>query len=178
MRFTETPLKGAWLLELERHTDERGSFARTFCRDEWLSHGLDPTVAQCSTSLNPRVGTLRGMHYQAEPIAETKLVRCTRGSIYDAIVDIRPRSPTYLSWHTVELSARNGLQLYVPRGMAHGFQTLEDDTEVLYQMGAAFVAEAQRGIRFDDPAIAVDWPEPPLERIISERDAGYPDFQS
>jgi dTDP-4-dehydrorhamnose 3,5-epimerase len=174
LRFTETPLLGAWLLELEQHTDERGGFARTFCREEWLSHGLDPSVAQCSTSQNRRAGTLRGMHYQAEPIAETKLVRCTRGSLYDAIVDIRPRSPTYLQWHAVELSASNGLQLYVPRGMAHGFQTLEDDTEVLYQMGAAFVADAQRGIRFDDAAIAIEWPEAPGERIISERDLSHP----
>jgi dTDP-4-dehydrorhamnose 3,5-epimerase len=177
MRFTETPLAGAWLLELEQYNDERGGFARTFCRDEWLAHGLDPAVAQCSTSLNLRAGTLRGMHYQPEPYAETKLVRCGRGAIQDVIVDLRPGSPTYCRWYTIELSAANARELYIPRGMAHGFQTLQDDSEVLYQMGAPYVAEAQGGVRFDDPAFAIEWPEPPGERIISERDLSHPAFK-
>jgi dTDP-4-dehydrorhamnose 3,5-epimerase len=177
LKFTETALAGAWLLELEQHIDERGSFARTFCRDEWLAQGLDPAVAQCSTSLNAKAGTLRGMHYQNEPHAETKLVRCTRGAIYDVVVDLRPRSPTYCRWYTAELSAANGCQLYVPPGMAHGFQTLEDNSEVLYQMSTAYAPDAQGGVRFDDPVFAIEWPEPPGRRIVSERDLSHPFFQ-
>jgi dTDP-4-dehydrorhamnose 3,5-epimerase len=176
LKFTETPLGGAWLIELESHDDERGSFARTFCQEEWLAHGLDHSVAQCSTSLNLRAGTLRGLHYQHGPHADTKLVRCARGAIYDVIVDIRPGSPTYRRWYAVELSADNGREVYIPKGMAHGFQTLRDDSEVLYQMGAPYVAEAQGGARFDDVAFGIQWPEPPAERIVSERDLAHPPF--
>jgi dTDP-4-dehydrorhamnose 3,5-epimerase len=177
LKFSETPLAGAWLVELEPHNDERGGFARTFCREEWLAHGLDPTVAQCSVSLNLRAGTLRGMHYQAEPHGESKLVRCGRGAIHDVIVDLRRESSTYCHWYSVELRPDNGIELYIPAGMAHGFQTLQDDSEVLYQMGTAYIAEAQRGVRFDDPAFEIDWPEPPGQRIVSERDLTHPAFQ-
>jgi dTDP-4-dehydrorhamnose 3,5-epimerase len=133
-------------------------------------------VVQCNASFNANRDTLRGMHYQAEPHGESKLVRCVRGSIFDVAVDLRAGTPTYCRWHGVELSAENRLALYIPAGLAHGFQTLSADCEVLYQMGAPYVPESARGVRFDDHAFAIDWPEPRGERIISERDAGYPDF--
>ena len=176
MIFNETPLAGAFVIELERHQDERGHLARTYCRDEFAEHGLDPAVAQCSTSMNERAGTLRGMHYQADPQGETKLVRCTRGSVYDVIVDLRPDSPTRGSWFAIELTAENGLQIFVPAGMAHGFQALEDRSEILYQMGAAYVPTLQRGVRFDDPAFEIPWPDAPNGRIVSERDLSFPPF--
>ena len=175
MRFTETPLAGAWVIDLDRHGDERGSFARTFDREEWVARGMDPAVVQCNTSYNARAGTLRGLHFQAEPHGEPKLVRCTRGAAFDVIVDLRPDSPTYTRWFAAELSAENGRALYVPVAMAHGFQTLEDATEILYMMGHAYVPEAARGVRWDDPAFALEWP-PTEERIISERDASYADY--
>jgi dTDP-4-dehydrorhamnose 3,5-epimerase len=174
MIFTETPLPGAFVIELERHQDQRGHLARTYCRDEFVEHRLDPTVAQCSVSMNERAGTLRGMHYQAEPHGETKLVRCTRGSVYDVIVDLRPDSPTHRRWFAIELTADNGLQIFAPVGIAHGFQTLEDRSEILYQMGAAYVASLQRGMRFDDPEVEISWPEAPSGRIVSERDLSFP----
>jgi dTDP-4-dehydrorhamnose 3,5-epimerase len=177
VRLAETPLSGAWLVELDRHEDERGFFARTFDREEWLVRGMDPTVAQCNTSFNARAGTLRGMHFQADPHGEPKLVRCTRGAIWDAIVDLRPASPTHRRWFGAELTAQNGRALYVPVGMAHGFQTLEDDSEVLYMMGHEYVPESARGARWDDPAFGIEWPPPPAGgRLISERDASYPDY--
>jgi dTDP-4-dehydrorhamnose 3,5-epimerase len=177
VRFEETPLAGAWLVELDRHEDERGFFARTFDREEWIARDMDPTVAQCNTSFNRRAGTLRGMHFQADPHGEPKLVRCTRGAIWDAIVDLRPESPTHRRWFAAELTGVNGRALYVPVGLAHGFQTLEDESEVLYMMGHEYVPESASGVRWDDPAFGIEWPEPPPGgRTISERDATYPDY--
>jgi len=176
MRFIQTPLPGAWVIEPEHLSDERGWFARSFDTEEFQSHGLDPTIAQCNVSFNARCGTLRGMHYQAQPHGESKLVRCVRGSIFDVALDLREDSPTRLRWHGVELSAENGLAYYIPAGLAHGFQTLSDDCEVLYQMGHRYVPEAARGVRFDDPAFAIAWP-PPGARIVSDRDRSYPDFR-
>ncbi|HEY5344213.1 MAG TPA: dTDP-4-dehydrorhamnose 3,5-epimerase [Solirubrobacteraceae bacterium] len=177
MRFVETPLPGAWAIELEEIEDDRGWFARTFDAEEFRARGLNPDVVQCNASFNHRRGTLRGMHYQAEPHGESKLVRCVRGAIFDVAVDLRPDSPTGRAWHGVELSAENRLAFYIPAGLAHGFQTLTDNSEVLYQMGDPYVPEAARGVRWDDPAFGIEWPEPDGERIISERDAGYPDFK-
>jgi dTDP-4-dehydrorhamnose 3,5-epimerase len=177
MRFLQTPLPGAWIIELEQIEDERGSFARSFDAQEFAARGLNPAVAQCNISLNARRDTLRGMHYQAEPHGESKLVRCVRGAIFDVAVDLRPGSPTLCCWHGIELSAENRLAYYIPAGLAHGFQTLTDDTEVLYQMGNAYVPAAGRGVRFDDPAFAIEWPAPHGERVLSERDRSYPDFR-
>ena len=176
MRFTETPLAGAWLIDFDRHEDERGFFARTYDRDELQARGMDPTVAQCNTSFNTRAGTLRGMHFQAAPHGEPKLVRCTRGAIFDVIVDLRPDSSTHRRWFGVELRAENGRSLYVPVDMAHGFQTLSDASEVLYMMGHEYVPEAASGVRWNDPAFAIDWPDAPSGRTISERDRSYPDY--
>lgn len=175
MRFTETPLAGAFVIELELLRDDRGFFARTFDVEEFRRHGLEPAVVQCNTSFNERAGTLRGLHYQADPDGECKLVRCTGGAIYDVIVDLRQDSETYCRWFAVELSADKARQLYVPRGMAHGFQTLVDDSEVAYQMSHVHVPEQARGVRWDDPAFGIEWPE--AERTISDRDGTYPDFQ-
>jgi dTDP-4-dehydrorhamnose 3,5-epimerase len=177
VRFHPTPLPGVFLIEPSRLSDERGWFARTFSREEFLARGLSPEVVQCNASFNPHRDTLRGMHYQAEPHGEPKLVRCTRGAIFDVAVDLRPSSPTYCGWHGVELSADNGSALYIPAGLAHGFQTLAPDSEVLYQMGHPYTPSAARGVRFDDPAFAIAWPPPQGERIVSERDSSYPDFQ-
>jgi dTDP-4-dehydrorhamnose 3,5-epimerase len=174
--FTETKLAGAFVIELERHTDERGFFARTFCQQEFEAHGLKAEVAQCNVSFNKRKGTLRGMHYQAAPFAEAKLVRCTAGSIYDVIIDLRPASATFKRHFAVELSAENRRMLYIPESFAHGFQTLEDDTEVFYQMAQRYSAEHARGVRWNDPAFGIEWPKG--ERIIIERDQNYPDFAS
>jgi dTDP-4-dehydrorhamnose 3,5-epimerase len=176
MRFLQTPLAGVWVIELDRLGDERGWFARSFDAEEFRARGMNPAVVQCNTSFNTRRGTLRGMHYQADPHGESKLVRCVRGAIFDVAVDLRPDSPTHRDWHGVELSAENRLAFYVPAGLAHGFQTLTDDSEVLYQMGDPYVHEAARGVRWDDPMFGIDWPEPDGERTVSERDAGYPDF--
>ena len=178
MRFVQTPLPGAWVIELEQIDDERGWFARTFDAEEFAAHGLNPAVAQCNVSLNLRRDTLRGMHYQAEPHGESKLVRCVRGAIFDVAVDVRPGSATCRRWHAAQLSAENRLAFYIPAGLAHGFQTLTDNAEVLYQMGDPYVPEAARGVRWDDPAFAIDWPEPLGERTISERDRAFPDFES
>jgi dTDP-4-dehydrorhamnose 3,5-epimerase len=176
--FVETPVAGALVVEPQPIEDERGFFARTFSTEEFAVRGLDSRVDQCSTSLNAKAGTVRGLHYQAAPHGETKLVRCTRGAIYDVAVDLRPGSPTYLRWAGVELSAENRLALYVPEGCAHGFQTLVDGAEVLYQISTPHVAGAARGVRWDDPAFGIDWPEaPPGGRVMSVRDAKYPDFE-
>jgi len=177
MVFVETSLPGAWVIELEQLADERGWFARTYDADEFRARGLDPNVAQCNASFNARRDTLRGLHYQAEPHGESKLVRCVRGAIFDVAVDVRPDSSTYRRWHAVELSAEDRRAFYIPAGLAHGFQTLTDDTEVLYQMGSRYVAEAARGVRWDDPALAIEWPKPQAGRIISVRDASFPDLQ-
>jgi dTDP-4-dehydrorhamnose 3,5-epimerase len=164
------------VIELDVLADERGWFARTFDAEEFRARGLEPAVVQCNTSFNARSGTLRGLHYQAEPHGESKLVRCLVGEIFDVALDLRPDSPTHLSWHGEVLSAENRRALYIPAGMAHGFQTLAVGSEVLYQMGAPYVPEAARGVRFDDPAFAIVWPAPPPGGlVISERDRSYPD---
>ena len=175
MKFTQTALPGAYVIDLEPVHDERGFFARTWCRDDFAARGLNPQLLQCNLSFNVRGGTLRGMHYQAAPHEEAKLVRCTLGAIYDVLVDLRPDSPGFKRHVAVVLSAANRRMLYVPEGCAHGFQTLEDNAEVFYQMSAAYAPEAARGVRWDDPAFAIDWP--PAERIISARDRHYPDFR-
>jgi dTDP-4-dehydrorhamnose 3,5-epimerase len=177
LRFLETPLPGVWLIEPERVEDERGWFARTFDREEFRARGLNPEVVQCNSSHNLRRDTLRGMHYQAEPHGESKLVRCTRGAIFDVAVDLRSDSPSYCAWHGVELSAENGHALYIPAGLAHGFQTLADGCDVLYQMGHRFVPEAARGVRWNDPAFGIEWPDTHGVRTISEKDSSYPDLQ-
>jgi dTDP-4-dehydrorhamnose 3,5-epimerase len=172
VRFLETELAGVFILELERAEDERGFFARSWCSEEFASRGLNPFVVQCNISQNRRRGTLRGLHFQEAPHAEAKLVRCTRGAIYDVVVDLRPDSPTQLQWLGVELSAANYRMLYVPEGFAHGFQTLCDDTEVFYQMSAAYHAASGRGVRWNDPVLDIRWPVP--DPVLSERDANYP----
>lgn len=175
MKFTPTPLAGAYLIELEQLEDERGFFARSFCQNEFKAHGLDPVVAQCNVSFNRQRGTLRGLHYQAEPHAEAKLVRCTRGAVWDVIVDLRKGSPTARKWHAVELSAENRRALYIPAGFAHGFQTLADDTEVFYQMSEFYRSELVRGVRWDDRTLAIRWP---IEQaIISSRDRAFPTLE-
>jgi dTDP-4-dehydrorhamnose 3,5-epimerase len=174
MIFVETTLKGAYLIEPERIEDDRGFFARTFCQKEFEVHGLNPNMLQCSISFNKMKGTLRGLHYQANPHEEAKLIRCTRGAIYDVIVDLRPESPTYRQWIAVELTQENRTAVYVPEGFAHGFQTLMDNAEVYYQISQFHHPEAARGVRWNDPAFGITWPED--KRIISSRDQGYLDF--
>lgn len=173
----ETELKGAFVIEPEKLEDERGFFARTWDRREFEARGLDPQLAQCSVSFNKNKGTLRGMHYQAAPDEEAKLVRCTEGAIYDVIIDLRPDSPTFKRWVAAELAADNMRMLYVPKGFAHGFQTLQDDTEVFYQISEFYAPESARGIRWNDPAFDIQWP-PAGERVISARDQQLPDFDS
>lgn len=173
MRFIETKLSGAYIIVPEPIEDERGFFARTFCSREFEAHGLNPCVAQCNISFNKKKGTLRGMHYQVAPNAEAKLVRCIRGAIYDVIIDLRSESPTYKEWIAVELTANNRIMIYVPEGFAHGFQTLLDDTEVFYQMSEYYIPESALGIRWDDPAFRIVWPEITF-RSISIRDRHHP----
>lgn len=172
MRFEETRLLGAHVIDLEPIADDRGFFARSFCGREFEERGLQSVVAQCNVSFNTRKGTVRGLHFAVEPGAEAKLVRCTRGSIWDVIVDLRPDSPTYREHVGFELSAENRRALYVPIGFAHGFQTLTDDSEVFYQMSGPYVAEAHRAYRFDDPAFGIDWPL--TVSALSDRDARSP----
>jgi dTDP-4-dehydrorhamnose 3,5-epimerase len=174
MKFTETSCTGAWIVDIEEISDDRGFFARTFCRDEFLANGLLDVVAQCNLSFNHQAGTLRGMHYQLPPAAETKLIRCTRGAIYDVIVDLRPGSDTYLQHVGVELSAENRRALYVPQLFAHGYQALTDDAEVTYQVTEFYTPGHERGIRHDDPALGISWPQPVT--VISAKDASWPDF--
>jgi len=174
VKFSPTALAGACIIDIEPVPDERGFFARSWCREEFARHGLNPDLAQCSISFNKKRGTLRGMHYQAEPHEETKVVRCTRGAIYDVIVDLRPASPTFRKWIAVELSADNRRMLYIPAGLAHGFQSLTDDTEVFYQISAPYHPESARGARWNDPAFGIEWPV--AERVISDKDRQYPDF--
>ena len=175
MRFTPVGLAGAVLVDLERIEDERGFFARSWSSEEFASEGLEARLVACSVSFNRAAGTLRGMHYQAEPHGEIKLVRCTAGAVFDVIVDLRPRSPTHLGWFGTELSARNRAALYIPVGFAHGFQTIEPDSEVLYQMSSPYVPESARGVRWDDPAVGIEWPPVP-DRVMSDRDRAYPDL--
>lgn len=174
MKFTETPLAGAFVVDLEPRADDRGFFARTFCRDEFRAHGLKDITAQCNLSTNHRAGTLRGMHYQLPPATESKLVRCTRGAIYDQIVDLRPGSPTYLQAFGIELTADNRTALYVPDLFAHGYLALTDGAEVFYQVSEFYTPGYERGIRHDDPALGLAWPIPITE--ISDKDAHWPDF--
>lgn len=174
MIFRPTAVAGAWLVEPEPVLDRRGFFARVWCQREFREHGLAAHLAQCSMSHNTHRGTLRGLHYQAAPFRETKLVRCTSGAIYDVALDLRAGSPSFLRHVAVELTAENCLALYVPAGVAHGFQTLEDDTDVLYQMSAFHEPTAARGVRYDDPSFAISWPVP--DPIVIERDRSYPDF--
>jgi dTDP-4-dehydrorhamnose 3,5-epimerase len=172
MIFTETPLCGAFIIDLEPRGDSRGFFARAFCQREFTERGLDPLVAQGNISFNYHRGTVRGLHFQFPPAAETKLVRCTRGAIADVIVDLRPESPTYLQHVIVELSAGNRRALYVPERFAHGYQVLEDHTETTYQVGAFYAPEAESGLRFSDPRLDIRWPLPVTE--ISGKDAAWP----
>ena len=172
MKFIETRLKGAFIIEPERLEDERGFFARTFCQKEFEAHGLNPRMVQCNISYNKHKGTLRGMHYQVAPMAEAKLVSCTRGAIYDVIMDLQPESPTYCQWLAEELNAENRKMIYIPEGFAHGFQTIEDETEVFYQMSEFYSPEHARGVRWDDQVFRIKWP---LDtKIISEKDRNYP----
>lgn len=172
MKFQESPLAGAYTIEMDQLADERGFFARSYCAQEFAARGLPSEMPQSSVSCNVRRGTLRGLHYQAEPHAEDKLVRCTAGAIYDVIVDLRPSSPTARRWFGVELSAANHRSLFVPKGLAHGFITLRDDTEVLYMISVPYVPGFERGIRWDDPAVGIAWPTRPT--VMSARDAAYP----
>lgn len=174
MIFSETRLKGAFIIDMEQIEDERGLFARSWCREEFEAHGLNPELAQCNISFNKRRGTLRGMHYQKPPHEEVKLVRCTMGAIFDVIVDLRSNSPTYKQWVGEELTAQNRRMFYVPEMFAHGFVTLTDATEVFYQMSTPYVPDSASGIRWDDPALNIHWPEQP--QMISQRDQSYPDF--
>jgi len=174
MIFTETAVPGAVVIEPERSADERGFFARSFCAREFAAHGLDARVAQCNISFNRAKGTLRGLHFQRPPHAEAKLVRCTTGRVYDVIVDLRPDSPAFCRHFAIELSARNRIMLYVPAGVAHGFQTLEDESEVFYQMSAPYERDAAAGVRWDDAAFAIAWPL--AVSVVSARDRSYPDF--
>jgi dTDP-4-dehydrorhamnose 3,5-epimerase len=171
MLFTETKLKGAYVVDLELREDERGFFARSWCADEFEKHGLNPRLAQCNISFNKKRGTLRGMHYQAEPFPEAKLVRCTLGAMYDVMIDLRQNSPTFKQWLAVELTAQNRRALYIPEGFAHGFQTLADNTEVFYQMSEFYHPECARGVRWDDPAFGVEWALPIT--TASPQDSAY-----
>jgi dTDP-4-dehydrorhamnose 3,5-epimerase len=172
--FSETALTGAWIVDVERVEDARGFFARSWCERDFAAHGLNARVVQCNVSFNKRRGTLRGMHYQAAPHREAKLIRCTRGAVHDVIIDLRADSATYKRHVAVVLDAESRRMLYVPEGFAHGFQTLEDDTEVFYQMSAFYAPDHARGVRWNDPAFGIQWPE--AERTISQRDQAYPDF--
>ncbi len=172
MIFKETKLKGAYLIEIEPIEDKRGFFARSFCEEEFRKHGLDFRIVQCNVSFNKKKGTLRGMHYQAALHEEAKLVRCTKGALYDVIIDLRHGSPTFKQWFGVELTAENRKALYIPAGFAHGFQTLEDATEVFYQMSEFYHPESARGVRYDDPAFEIEWPVP--EMTVSEKDRANP----
>lgn len=172
--FTPTPLPGALLIEPESREDHRGSFTRIFCVEEFAAHGLETRLVQSSLSYNHRRGTLRGMHFQAAPREEVKVVRCVRGAIHDVIIDLRPDSPTYMKHFAAVLSAENRRALYIPKGFAHGFQTLEDGSEVLYQMSEFYSPEHARGVRWNDPAFGIDWPI--ADPIILDRDASYPDY--
>jgi len=172
MRFTETKLQGAFILEPELLEDERGFFARTWCRREFEAHGLNSRLVQCNISFNRHRGTLRGMHYQVEPHAEAKVVRCTMGAIYDVILDLRPDSATYKQWLAAELTAENRRMLFIPAGLAHGFQTLVDNTEVFYQMSEFFHPECAGGVRYDDTAFGIGWPLPVT--MVSDKDMLYP----
>ena len=177
MIFSRTSLEGAYVIEIEPREDERGFFARAWCLREFAEHGLSSELVQASIAWSRRKGTLRGLHFQHPPHAETKVVRCTRGAIYDVIVDLRPSSPTHRQWLGVELTAENRRMLYVPEGFAHGYQTLADDTEIFYQVSAFYAPEAEGGVRWDDPSFGIEWPdsESPL---LSDKDRAWPDYRT
>ena len=175
MLFHETELPGVIEIHLDPHSDDRGFFARSWCREEFAARGLNAALVQCNISFNLRKGTLRGMHLQAPPHAEAKLVRCTQGAIYDVVLDLRTSSPAYRKWIAVVLSAANRHMVYIPEGCAHGFLTLEDETEIFYQMSEFYDAKSARGVRWNDPAFQISWPE--KVEVISERDAAHPDFE-
>lgn len=172
MKFQRSKIPDVWIIEQERFADERGYFARTWCAEEFAAHGLNSGLIQCSTSFNLKRGTLRGLHYQAAPYQEDKLVRCTRGAIFDVAVDLRPDSPTYKQWVGMELTEANGLALYIPQGFAHGFQTLADNSEVFYQMAQPYHPSAAAGIRWNDPELAITWFD--SNPILSARDGNLP----
>lgn len=174
MKLVPTPLEGAYVVELDRLEDERGFFARTFCAEEFRRAGLVPAVSQCSVSFNKRRGTLRGLHYQAVPHEETKLVRCTQGEIFDVALDLRPGSPTRMKWFGTVLSASNRRALYIPGGFAHGFQTLVDDSEVLYMMDTPYHSASARGVRWNDRAFGIQWPI--ADPVVSERDDALEEY--
>lgn len=182
MIFKETKLKGAYIIELELLEDERGFFARSYCKKEFEEQGINFDIVQCNVSHNKKKGTLRGMHYQIAPYEEAKLISCTRGAIYDVIVDLRPASPTYCQWLAVELTAHSSpltahfKMFYIPKGFAHGFQTLEDDTVVFYQMSEFYYPECAKGVRWNDPAFGIDWSEV-SKRVILDKDQSYLDFK-
>ena len=176
MIFTPTKLKDAFIIDLDRREDNRGFFARAWCQNEFTENGLNPRLVQCNLSFNDHRGTLRGMHYQVTPHEEVKVVRCTRGAIFDVIIDLRPDSPTYMEWLGVELTADNRKMLYVPEGFAHGYQTLEDATETFYQVSEFYTPGAESGIRWNDPAFRIEWPEVE-SRLMSEKDQSWPDYR-
>ena len=176
MIFTETVLKGAFIVDILSLEDERGFFGRSWCMDEFKEHGLNNQLTQCNISFNKKRGTLRGFHFQVAPYEEAKLVRCTMGEIYDVIIDLRPASPTFTNWIAMELTAENRRALYIPEGFAHGFQTLTDNAEVFYQMSEKHHPNAARGLRWNDPAFNVSWPINTM--VISEKDNNYPNWQS
>jgi dTDP-4-dehydrorhamnose 3,5-epimerase len=176
MKFIETILKGAFIITPDLIEDERGFFSRIFCRREIEEHGLNSSLVQCNISFNKKKGTLRGMHYQAVPHAEVKLVRCTAGVINDVIIDLRPESPTVRQWFAAELSAINHQMLYVPEGFAHGYQTLEPQSEVVYQVSAFYNPSSERGVRWNDPAFGIEWPLP--VDVISKKDSSHPDWEA
>ncbi len=174
MKFTETKLKGAYLITPDFIDDERGFFARTFCHQEFQEHGLNINIVQCNISFNVRKGTVRGMHYQMPPHAEVKVIRCTAGAIVDVIIDLRPDSPTFKQWFSIELNDKNHQMLYVPEGFAHGYQTIAPRTEIFYQVSNFYHPASERGIRWDDPAFEIKWPLPVTD--ISKKDASHPDW--
>jgi dTDP-4-dehydrorhamnose 3,5-epimerase len=174
MIFSELRLRGAFVIDLQRREDERGFFARSWCREEFAAHGLSTRLVQCNVSFSRRRGTLRGLHYQTKPYEEAKLLRCTRGAVYDVMIDLRADSPTFLRWEAVKLNADTHRMVYVPEGFAHGFQTLEDETEVFYQVSEAYRPDHERGVRWDDPTFGIPWPC--REPILSPRDRQHPNF--
>lgn len=175
MRFSPLAVSGARLVEAEPHVDDRGSFARAWCRREFAEAGLDVDFVQANVARSRAAGTLRGLHWQEEPHAEAKLVRCTRGAVYDVIADVRPESPTFLEWSGVELEAGDARQVFVPAGCAHGYQALREGTEIFYMVSAFYAPESERGIRWDDPAFEVEWPTAPTE--VSDKDRSWPAFE-
>jgi len=174
MIFTETQLNGAYVIEIKKLEDARGFFSRVWCKNEFEAHGLIPDIVQINTSLSKKKGTLRGMHYQVEPNQESKIIRCTKGSIYDVIIDLRPKSPTYKKWLGIELTAENYKMLYVPEDFAHGFQTLEDDTEVVYQVSQFYSPQSEQGVRYNDPAFGIRWPID--VQVITDKDKNWADY--